>query len=349
MATSGRRRRPTWSPRRRRRRRQDAEHGGGDLLTGAPSLGPLGESGLAFGVSPLRTGPVAGVGRHVYLLIGSRPSRGPAACGNRASLGREPTGRVKGQVTNWTRRRSIGSSGAPEGFPAPVFGTNCYVLAPGAGEECLVVDPGIEVVDQLARRRCASTGCARRRAAHPRPPRPHLLGDAGLRRARGRGVHPRRRPYRLVDPLAEFDAGLRRHARAAVRPGGDLGRAGRRGRARPTASGCRSPAWTSACGTHPGTPRARCCSTCPSVPGRGAADAGRASTHAERRRALRRAASAATTWPAATPRRCARTLRDVVLPLPRRRRWSCPATARRPPWPASGRRTPTCSTWGSSR
>ncbi len=56
---------------------QDAEHGGGDLLTGPPSLGPLGESGLAFGVSPLRTGPVAGVGRHVYLLIDLRPSRGP--------------------------------------------------------------------------------------------------------------------------------------------------------------------------------------------------------------------------------------------------------------------------------
>lgn len=36
------------------------------------------------------------------------------------------------------------------GFPAQVFGTNCYVLAPGAGEECLVVDPGIGVLDRLA-------------------------------------------------------------------------------------------------------------------------------------------------------------------------------------------------------
>ena len=36
------------------------------------------------------------------------------------------------------------------GFPAAAFGTNCYVLAPGPGEECVVVDPGIEVVDQLA-------------------------------------------------------------------------------------------------------------------------------------------------------------------------------------------------------
>lgn len=35
------------------------------------------------------------------------------------------------------------------GFPARAFGTNCYVVAPGAGEECVVVDPGIEVVPQL--------------------------------------------------------------------------------------------------------------------------------------------------------------------------------------------------------
>lgn len=35
------------------------------------------------------------------------------------------------------------------GFPAAAFGTNCYVLAPGPGEQCVVVDPGIEVIDQL--------------------------------------------------------------------------------------------------------------------------------------------------------------------------------------------------------
>src|SRR5882762_4971848 len=35
------------------------------------------------------------------------------------------------------------------GFPAAAFGTNCYVLAPAAGEECVVVDPGIEVEAQL--------------------------------------------------------------------------------------------------------------------------------------------------------------------------------------------------------
>jgi hydroxyacylglutathione hydrolase len=35
------------------------------------------------------------------------------------------------------------------GFPAAAFGTNCYVAAPAPGEECVVVDPGIEVEAQL--------------------------------------------------------------------------------------------------------------------------------------------------------------------------------------------------------
>ncbi|MER5889751.1 MBL fold metallo-hydrolase [Streptomyces sp. NPDC001941] len=28
------------------------------------------------------------------------------------------------------------------GFPAGAWGTNCYLVAPGAGEECVIVDPG---------------------------------------------------------------------------------------------------------------------------------------------------------------------------------------------------------------
>jgi glyoxylase-like metal-dependent hydrolase (beta-lactamase superfamily II) len=35
------------------------------------------------------------------------------------------------------------------GFPAQAFGTNCYVIAPAAGEQCVVVDPGIGVEDDL--------------------------------------------------------------------------------------------------------------------------------------------------------------------------------------------------------
>jgi glyoxylase-like metal-dependent hydrolase (beta-lactamase superfamily II) len=35
------------------------------------------------------------------------------------------------------------------GFPAQAFGTNCYIVAPGPGEQCVVIDPGIGVTDQL--------------------------------------------------------------------------------------------------------------------------------------------------------------------------------------------------------
>jgi hydroxyacylglutathione hydrolase len=35
------------------------------------------------------------------------------------------------------------------GFPAQAFGTNCFVVASGPGEQCVVVDPGIGVIDQL--------------------------------------------------------------------------------------------------------------------------------------------------------------------------------------------------------
>ena len=35
------------------------------------------------------------------------------------------------------------------GFPAQAFGTNCYVVATAPGEQCLIVDPGIGVLDQL--------------------------------------------------------------------------------------------------------------------------------------------------------------------------------------------------------
>lgn len=35
------------------------------------------------------------------------------------------------------------------GFPAGAFGTNCYVVAAAPGEQCVVVDPGIGVLDRL--------------------------------------------------------------------------------------------------------------------------------------------------------------------------------------------------------
>ncbi|MDX3077217.1 MBL fold metallo-hydrolase [Streptomyces sp. NPDC088354] len=43
------------------------------------------------------------------------------------------------------------------GFPAGAWGTNCYVVAPAAGEECVIIDPGHEatqgVEDTLAKHR----------------------------------------------------------------------------------------------------------------------------------------------------------------------------------------------------
>jgi glyoxylase-like metal-dependent hydrolase (beta-lactamase superfamily II) len=41
------------------------------------------------------------------------------------------------------------------GFPAGSWATNCYVVAPSAGEECVVVDPGqdaVEGIEELLRR-----------------------------------------------------------------------------------------------------------------------------------------------------------------------------------------------------
>jgi len=36
------------------------------------------------------------------------------------------------------------------GFPAGAWGTNCYVVAPAPGEQCVVVDPGHEAADGVA-------------------------------------------------------------------------------------------------------------------------------------------------------------------------------------------------------
>jgi hydroxyacylglutathione hydrolase len=35
------------------------------------------------------------------------------------------------------------------GFPAGSWATNCYVVAPGAGEPCVIIDPGQDSIDQV--------------------------------------------------------------------------------------------------------------------------------------------------------------------------------------------------------
>ncbi|NHA68472.1 MBL fold metallo-hydrolase [Phycicoccus flavus] len=92
-------------------------------------------------------------------------------------------------------------------FPAAAFGTNCYVLAPGPGEECLVVDPGIGVEDTLRtaleehRLRPAAVLLTHGHVDHVYSVTPVCGGDTAAY------VHDEDR-YRLVDPLAGLDRAL---------------------------------------------------------------------------------------------------------------------------------------------
>jgi hydroxyacylglutathione hydrolase len=92
-------------------------------------------------------------------------------------------------------------------FPAAVFGTNCYVLAPGPGEECLVVDPGIGVEDTVRavleehRLRPAAVLLTHGHIDHVYAVAPVCGGTTAAY------IHGDDR-YRLDDPLTGVDAGL---------------------------------------------------------------------------------------------------------------------------------------------
>jgi glyoxylase-like metal-dependent hydrolase (beta-lactamase superfamily II) len=94
------------------------------------------------------------------------------------------------------------------GFPSAVFGTNCYVVAQGPGEECLVVDPGIGVLPQLAetlaehRLRPAAVLLTHGHLDHTYSVTP-VCGAHGV----AAHVHADDR-YRLRDPLTEFAPAL---------------------------------------------------------------------------------------------------------------------------------------------
>lgn len=95
------------------------------------------------------------------------------------------------------------------GFPAQAFGTNCYLIAPAAGEECLVIDPGIGVVDQLAellrehRLRPAAVLVTHGHLDHVFSVTP-VCGTHGV----ALSVHPEDR-YRLTDPVATLGPELK--------------------------------------------------------------------------------------------------------------------------------------------
>ncbi|WP_432546200.1 MBL fold metallo-hydrolase [Kineococcus sp. SYSU DK004] len=106
-----------------------------------------------------------------------------------------------------------------ESLEATAFGTNCYVLAPQRGEECVVVDPGVGVADRLAellrrhRLRPAAVLLTHGHLDHVHSVTP-VCGAHGVAAT----VHADDR-HRLRDPLA----GLGPQLRAALAASGGAG------------------------------------------------------------------------------------------------------------------------------
>jgi hydroxyacylglutathione hydrolase len=92
-------------------------------------------------------------------------------------------------------------------FPAAAFATNCYVIATSAGEECLIVDPGIGVEARLAevlaehRLRPAAVLLTHGHLDHVYSVTPVCGSDTAAY------IHHDDR-YRLVDPVRTLDPGL---------------------------------------------------------------------------------------------------------------------------------------------
>ena len=141
-------------------------------------------------------------------------------------------------------------------FPAAAFGTNCYVLAPGPGEECLVVDPGIGVEETLRdvlaehRLRPAAVLLTHGHIDHVYSVTPVCGGDTAAY------VHTDDR-YRLHDPLSDVMPGPLAMLEQQFGAAGDVARARARRRGPRPRRCSRWPGSTSRCCTHPGTPRAR--------------------------------------------------------------------------------------------
>jgi hydroxyacylglutathione hydrolase len=94
------------------------------------------------------------------------------------------------------------------GFPALAFGTNCYVVAPAPGEECVVVDPGVGVEGRLAellaehRLRPAAVLLTHGHVDHVYAVTPVCSGYGVAASIHGDDA------YRLADPLASLDPAL---------------------------------------------------------------------------------------------------------------------------------------------
>ena len=134
------------------------------------------------------------------------------------------------------------------GFPAGPFGTNCWVVAPGAHSEAIIVDPGIECRDRSTR--CStSTGCARSRSCSrtatstTRARSPRCAAPATSRRTSTPTTGPARRP---VGWLSARRAGMFARIAGVLRRAVDV-------RHSPTAT-CEIAGLTSSPTTRPGTP-----------------------------------------------------------------------------------------------
>lgn len=92
-------------------------------------------------------------------------------------------------------------------FPAAAFATNCYVIATSAGEECIIVDPGIGVQDRIAevlaqhRLRPAAVMLTHGHLDHVYAVTPVCGSDTAAY------IHTDDR-YRLKDPIGNLDPGL---------------------------------------------------------------------------------------------------------------------------------------------
>lgn len=99
-------------------------------------------------------------------------------------------------------------------IPDTVMGTNCWVLATGRGAECVVVDPGFDVLDRLReelvehRLRPAAVVLTHGHADHVWSVTPVCRSGASTSGGIPALLHGDDR-YRLTDPLASLSAPLR--------------------------------------------------------------------------------------------------------------------------------------------
>lgn len=104
---------------------------------------------------------------------------------------------------------------------ATAFGTNCWVLATGTGEECLVVDPGFGVVGRL-REVLRENGLKPAAVLLTHGHVDHVWSVTPVSRTAGESVavhlHPEDR-YRLDDPLTRLGAQLRPVIEQMLGPG----------------------------------------------------------------------------------------------------------------------------------